>query len=123
MDVDSSENDDVDEELEDEWRERITKHLPPQVNPDDWVVKVFELGTVVAVALTLENKDADESDEPITVPALAKIEGGTFESEDGEESKDVWFFPGCKEWSLENADESLEDATIYLAGEIAKAVK
>jgi len=121
MDMDSLENEELNEELEDEWRDRITKHLPSHVGPDDWVVKAFELGTVIAVALTLE--DEESSDEQITVAALAKIEGGTFESEDGEDSEPVWFFPGCKQWTLENAEESWEDAAIYLAGEIAQAVK
>ena len=123
MDTDTLENNELNEELEDEWRDRITRHLPAHVGPDDWVVKAFELGTVIAVALTLEQEIEEESDEPITVPALAKIEAGTFESEDGEESAAVWFFPGCREWSLENAEESTEDAAIYLAGQIAKAVK
>ncbi|MBA4192030.1 MAG: hypothetical protein C0467_28970 [Planctomycetaceae bacterium] len=121
MDLDSLEDEDENDELEDEWRDRITKHLPSRVSPDDWVVKAFELGTVIAVALTIEEED--ETDETITVTALAKIEAGRFESEDGQESEAVWFFPDCKEWSLENAEESWEDAAIYLAGEITKALK
>ncbi|MCE9564546.1 MAG: hypothetical protein K8U57_21110 [Planctomycetes bacterium] len=123
MDIDSLENDELNEELEDEWRDRITRHLPAHVGPDQWVVKAFEFGTVIAVALTLEQKIEDQSDLPITLPTLEKIEAGTFESEDGEESPAAWFFPGCREWSLENAEESSEDAAIYLARQIAKAVK
>jgi len=109
--------DEDDEELEDEWRERITKHLPPHVAPDDWVVKAFKSGTVIAVAMTLEDENADESDEPITVAALAKIEAR------GVETETAWFFAGCREWTSDNADESLDAAAAYLAGEIAKAAK
>ncbi|WP_439628302.1 hypothetical protein [Gemmata sp.] len=122
MDADGLDSED-DEALEDEWRDRITRHLPAHVRPDAWVVKAFESGTVIAVALTLEGEDGAESDEPVTVAALAKVEGGVFESEDGEQSAPVWFFPGCKEWSLENAAEAEGDAAAYLAGRIARAVK
>ena len=119
MNTNGSENEEDDEELEDEWRDRITKHLPPHVGPDDWVVKAFRSGTVIAVALTLEEED--ESDEPITVAALAKIECRTVGT--GDESEAVWYFPNCREWTVENAEESSEAAAIYLAGEIARAVK
>ena len=122
MDTDDLENDELNEQLEDEWRARITKHLPEHVSPDEWVVKAFELGTVIAVALTLDEETEDATEGEITVTALAKIESGVFETEGGEESADVWFFPGCREWSLENAEESEEDAAIYLAGQIAKAL-
>ncbi|MCE9565469.1 MAG: hypothetical protein K8U57_25900 [Planctomycetes bacterium] len=106
-----------DEELEDEWRARITPHLPPDVGPDDWVVKAFNSGSVIAVALTLEDENADETDEPITVAALAKIEARDVAGET------AWFFAGCREWTSETAAESWDAAAAYLAGEIAKAAK
>ncbi|MBA4190521.1 MAG: hypothetical protein C0467_21245 [Planctomycetaceae bacterium] len=108
-----------DEELEDEWRARITEHLPPRVAPDDWVVKAFHSGKLIAVALTLE--DEDDTDEPITVAALAKIEAGTVGTGDEGEPETVWLFPGSRSWTVENAEESWDDAAKYLAGEIAKA--
>jgi len=122
MDLDSLENEDDKEEQEDEWRDRITKHLPSHVAPDDWIVNAFELGTVIAVAV-VPAADEEDTDEPILLAVLAKIEAGTVEVEEPEAAEVVWFFPGCREWTVENAEDSGEEAARYLAGEITKAVK